>query len=295
MQTKEDPKAQLRLKNFTESKLNAFQSKFGLFSFAGTLAIQPHSYDQSPSPRRAKDGSVIIHSRNIVVSPVKSGKGTDAYFSVPGFLCSGDKYVDPTKIRSPKRINAAKIKSVHDQPFKDPGPFELKAEFEHMTELKPMRKRNKSTMPRNFYTSPMKKGTAKCTPGLTFGEFEYLPNQSLVKAKKISSNTEKFKPSSNTPRLFDDKIYNAEGITMKPKSSTATKPVKIETPFKPTSPSRDCFSAFEYVPPRSTTPGGKKLTLSDKVPWKATNKQFTTPTSTIALLFSNLKKDFKIL
>ena len=294
-------KRKLREKNFAESKLDAFHPKYGLFSFAGTLAILPTSYEQSKSPRRDTDGKVKTSPRNIAASPTKTGKGPDAYFSIPGFLSVGDKYQDPWKNSLKDRERAKKMHSVHDAPFKYPGSFELVSAYEHMSEYKPT-KRTKSTCPRGFLTSPSKKGSPNCTPGLTFSEYGHIPDPIRLKKPSGKSSTQEgppgFKPTGNTPQLFDDSIYTSEGIlaakkVLRPKLTPFRDP-----PFKPSNPTKHnlidaLFSKYEYIPPRSGTPKINK-THKDNGPWKPSTRNFSTPTPPVTTMLSNLKKEFKM-
>lgn len=285
-----------RIKNFEESKLDPFQNKYGLFSFAGTLAILPHSYEQSKSPKRDKDGTVKTGPRNISASPSKSGKTPDCFFSIPSFISIGDQYKDPKLLKQDKS-KPDKFSFTHDAPFKLPGPFELKSNFEHKSELVP-HKRTQSSAPRGFYTSPAKKGVPNCTPGLTFSQFEHVSKPPNIKLNKISRDCEKFKPTSNSPDLFDRNIYTYEGVL-------PIKPVKkvkkvIEVPFKPSSPNKSTFpealfGVCEYLPQRCVTPKTGKKKAETPVPWKVTTRELTTPTVPTATMPCNLRKEFRII
>lgn len=287
-----------RMKNFEESKLDPFQAKYGLFSFAGTLAIQPHSYDPAKPSRKDKDGNVKISPRNICISPLKSGKTPDAYFSMPGFLSIGDTYKDPKPVFSESQ-RAKKMIQVHDTAFKLPGPFELKSAFEHMSDLK-SKKRTKSTIPRNFYTSPSKKGNPNCTPGVTFSDYEYMTKPSVpMKLNKLSEKSEKFKMTSNTPDLFEKNIYRFEGVLPNKIYKKIQKKPVIETPFKPSSPCKKnlpdaLFGFSEYITPRVETPKLRNHKAETPAPWKASTKEFSMPTVPTAMMPFNIRKEFKV-
>lgn len=298
MQTVQETE-KIRLKNFEESKLDPFQAKYGLFSFAGTLAIQPHSYDQVKHNRKDKDGNVKISPRNICASPSKQGKTPDSYFSMPGFLSIGDMYKDH-KPNISESERSKKIKKFHDSPFKLPGPFELKSTFEHVSELK-QKKRTKSTMPRNFYTSPSKKGNPNCTPGITFSEYEHLPSpKAQMKLNRLAEKSEKFKPSSNSPELFEKNIYKFDGVLPNKILKNMNKRVVNETPFKPSSPCKKnlpdaLFGFAEYVPPRVETPKLRNKKAETPLPWKVTTKEFSMPVVPTAMMPFNIRKEFKII
>lgn len=297
----EEEKGKLRAKNFLESKLDAFQPKYGLFSFAGTLAILPHEYDKKLQKERDSEGKVKTTPKNITVSPIKLGKGPDVYFSIPGFLSEGDRYRDPGNLTISDKERAAKTKKVHDSPFKSPGPFELKSQYEHLSELVP-KKRNKSTCPRGFYTCPTKKGNPNCTPGLSFSDYNYVPDpirSKRVKNSQVSIETPGFKPTCNSPQLFDPTIYKFEGVLPVKQILKAKLKNPHDLPFKPSSPTKNnlidaLFSKFEHIPPRAISPKFSKA-IEEKVQWKPSTRNFSTPTPAVATMRSNLKKEFKIL
>lgn len=289
----------IRLRNFEDSKLDPFQAKYGLFSFAGTLAIQPHAYEQVKGGRKDKDGNVRISPRNICASPTKVGKTPDSYFSMPGFVSIGDAYKDPKPTFSDSE-NSKKLQKFHDSPFKLPGPFELKSTFEHVSELKP-KKRTKSTVPRNFYTSPTKKGSPNCTPGITFNEYEHLPSPKVqMKLNKIVEKSEKFKPSSNYSELFEKNIYKFDGVLPNKILKKLDKKQGDGIPFKPSSPCKKnlpdaLFGFAEYIPPRVDTPKLRSKKAETPLPWKATTKEFSMPVVPTAMMPLNIRKEFKII
>ena len=301
MSFSEEKKRKLREKNFEESKLDPFHSKYGLFSFAGTLAVNLPSYDSYASPRRDSDGNVKLSPRNFLVSPSKKGKASDAYFSVPGFLAVGDKYKDPSKSTVNNREKAAKMKAVHDSPFKLPGPFELKAQYEYIPTEKITQKRYKSTFPRNFYTSPGKKGVANCTPGVTFSDYDHVPDPfSTIKHRTNESHSPCFKPVGTTSNLFDKNVYSLDGIRLNKKIIKTQVQKPIDVPFRPPNMSKTnildaLFSKFEYIPSvPGSSPKTTKFQSESNVPWRPTIKESTTPTPGIAFIKKNLKQEYKL-
>ena len=170
----EAEKSKIRLKNFEDSKYDPNKPKYGLFSFTGTLAVLPTSYERVVRARRNSDGAVVTEPRNFLTSPVKKGKNSDVLFSFPGYTSIGDKYKDPTRPQLYEKIRAEKMIKSHDAPFKPSGPTDMIAIHEYMTIDKPRMKRRRDSEgnvifePKNFYTSPAKKGHPNTTPGTSF-------------------------------------------------------------------------------------------------------------------------------
>jgi hypothetical protein len=311
----EAEKSEIRNKNFEESKLDTTRSKYGLFSFAGTLAILPHPYEKKPNGRRNSDGSVITEPRNFMTSPTRKGKLSDALFS--NYETMNEKYRDPPRSYLNDKQRAERMRKSHDVPFKPSGPTDQITIFEYISPEKPRVKRrrdsegNVTIEPKNFYTSPAKKGIASITPGLTFGEtFEHSVEpfdrpKELKRKERIEHHSKMpdrpFKPTSNKHGTFnkDEEVFDIckdlKKLVKKPK------PLSIashDTPFKPNrfNKSHLVDAMFGEVPeyiPDPLVPLVRK-SPSPTAPWKNTTKDISRPTPSVSLMKSNIRSEFKI-
>lgn len=310
-------KAEIRQKNFEESKLDPNKNKYGLFSFAGTLAILPTSYDKQLKSRRNSDGGIITEPRNFMTSPPRKGKNNDALFSPTSFLSIGEKYKDPPKFYLNEKIRSEKMRKSHDVVFKPGGPTDNVTIFEYKSPDRPKMKKKRDSdgnvifEPRNFYTSPAKKGAPGVSPGTMFGEaFEHITEPydrpKELKRKERLEHLAKvperpFKPTGNHSNAFnkDEDVYNicddVKRIVKKPKPM---KTANHEAPFKPASNTKGYLNDAlfgdipEYVP--DPLPSVTRKSPSPTVPWKVTYKDPSRPTPSISALRTNIRSEFKI-
>jgi Domain of unknown function (DUF4586) len=309
-------KDQIRLKNFEDSKYDPQKQKYGLFSFTGTLAILPNPYYSTTRPRRNSDGNVITGPPNISTSPPHKGKNPDALFSFPGFVSIGDKYKDPTRPQIYEKIRAEKMIKTHEVAFKPTGPTDMVSIQEYMSPDKPkIRKKRDSEgnlifEPKNFYTSPMKKGHPNTTPGTSFGgNFEYISEpysrkKDLEKKQRVESKAKMhekpFKSTSNNTKVFnsDQEVYHTDDNLKK--ILKKSKPLKIanhEAPFKVPSPTKSYLidSLFGKIPEYISDPfpSIKRGSRSPSPIWKHTTIEHTRPTPSISSMKMNIRSEFR--
>lgn len=308
-------KAEIRKKNFEESRFDANKQKYGLFSFTGTLAILPNSYEKVRRSRRNSEGGVITEPRNFSSSPAKKGKNPDALFSFPGFTSIGDKYKDPPKAYLSEKYRAEKMLKSHDVPFKPTGPIDMVSIPEHLPSEVTMKKRKRDAEgnvifgPKNFYTSPAKRGHANMTPGVTFGgNFEHIPDpydrkRDAYRKDMINSKAKMhevpFKSTSNHLSVFnsDLELYHADETSKK--TLKKPKPEKIaqhDTAFKPPSSVKSHLvdALFGKIPEFMSEPMAfaVKKSPSPTVTWKSPTHSNTRPSPSISTMVTNLRSEF---
>lgn len=311
----EAEKSDLRAKNFEESKLDTTRSKYGLFSFAGTLAILPHPYDSKLKARRNSDGAVITEPKNILISPTRKGKLNDSLFS--GYPSMNEKYQDPPRSYVNDKLRAEKMRKSHDVAFKPAGPTDNQTIFEYMSPERPRIKKRRDSEgnlifePRNFYTSPAKKGQASITPGVMFGGIpEYISEpydhpKELKRKERIESSSKMmdrpFKPTSNKYETFNksEEVFNiCEDVKRRPEKKKVVKAAPHDAPFKPNSMNKSHLvdSMFgevpQYIP--DPLPSVTRKSPSPTVPWKVTVKDISRPTPSVSMMRSNIRSEFKI-
>lgn len=313
----EAEKSEMRRKNFEESRLDPNKNKYGLFSFAGTLAILPHSYDRKFKSRRNSDGGVITEPRNFMTSPPRKGKNNDALFSPTEFISIGEKYKDPPKFYLNEKVRSEKMRKSHDVVFKPGGPTDNQTIFEYISPEKPKQRKRRDSEgnilfePKNFYTSPAKKGVPGVSPGTTFGEpFEHIPEpydrpKELKRKERLDHLTKvpdrPFKPTGNHSNAFnkDEAVYNiCDDIKKVVKRPKPVKAATHEMPFKPCGKMKAYLNDAlfgeipEYIPEPLISVGRKSP--SSSVPWKVTYNDPTRPTPSISAMKTNIRSEFKI-
>ncbi|CAG9316428.1 unnamed protein product [Blepharisma stoltei] len=310
---KEAEKAVKRDEFLKESKENSTKSRYGLFSFTGTLAISDDAGYYKTASKKLPDGTVKTGPKNFSTSPTRTGKGPDVYFSKPEFL-NGDLYRDPIKPQLNEKERAEKMKKSHDVPFRPAGPVEEPKGYENMpTQTFHYRQREPDGSvklePRNFFTSPPKAGAANCTPGVTFDKkIDYIPdpydrvkelNRQKAAADKAKLQDRPFKPSSPSGYTFSDFKTALEDskIPLKIKSPKYKMNVlKHDRPFFPASPTKKnileaCFDKYpEHMSNPLTYP--QRKSPSSQAPWKPTVNFITKPSPSVAQNLANIRAEF---
>ena len=268
----EAEKQKIRSQNFEDSKFDFKKQKYGLFSFTGTLAISPNSYDRIVRARRNSEGAVMTEPKNFLTSPSKRGKNNDTLFSFPGYASLGDRYKDPTSRFLDEKTRAEKMAKNHEVRFKPPGHVDMEPIYEHLPADKTKIKRRRDSEgnvifePKNFYTSPSKKGHPNTTPGTSFRNIEYISDpydrkRDLTRKErqenKAKMHEKPFKPTINNTYPFnnDEQVFHVdESIKKILKKPKPEKVAQHDAPFKPTSPLKshlvDCLfmKLPEYIP-----------------------------------------------
>ena len=158
--------------------------------------------------------------------------------------------------------------------------------------------------PRNFYTSPPKKGNN--TPGVTIGPYpEFIPDpydrKDKLKRGKSSNvrgvvHDAPFKTTDhgNTTFTKDMDVYGGDVKQKPPKRSSSQKGVPHDQPFKPPNPSHGEIGKYpEYMPNPMHVP--KRKAPSEQEPWKATTRQRTSPSPSVTANYKNLRSEFPML
>lgn len=296
-----------RKKLFLDSKFVPNNQKYGLFSYTGTLAISDRPYFNQTINRRDADGLVKTGPKNLYTSPGRKGKTFDVYFSPPAYY--PDNYSEAGKPYLKDKFNAEGMRKAHQVAWKPGGrlqePYALFPSEPTESEKKTKKRGPDGEVllePKNFYTTPMKKGNANCTPGLLMGAAnEHIPDPYNRKkeldyqehlAHKSKMQSEVFKGMDPGGNFFSKHEDLFGGDYSKRKSKSIKSEKKILVPFySQVSKTKDTFNPYpEYKPDERIQP--KKDKLIDKPSWKSTVKIRTIPSPSITCSVKNLRKEF---
>lgn len=300
-----------RKKFFEDSKFDPKNQKYGLFSFPGTLAVSNRAYFQETKAKKNSDGTVKVGPRNFLASHVKRGKTPDAYFSYPEYVA--DKYTPLVEPFKSDKERADQMRKKHDNSWRPGGkvsesyiiyPHEASDVFKTIK-----RKQADGSVrlePRNFYTSPPKKGNN--TPGVTIGKYpEHIPDpyerkEKLMRGKSQKGNgvihDEAFKGTDHGNGTFwkDIDVYGIDSkvLVSKPKRSSSQKGAHHDLPFRPPNPTKGEIGKYpEYMPNPMHVP--KRKAPAEQEPWRASTQQRTCPTPSVSSNVKNLRSDFPML
>ena len=292
---------------FEESKFDSKNQKYGLFSFPGTLAVSSRPYFTSTKPKKNADGLVDTAPRNFLTNNLKRGKTPDAFFSYPEY--KSEKYTGQKLPFKSDKERTEQMRKKHDEVWKPSGSVrENPSLFEHQASevFKKINRRDKDGSvkidPRNFYTSPPKKGSN--TPGVLLGGYpEHIPDPYDRKEKpkspkiKIAQHDGPFKKMDKGGETFnkDVDVYGGDDMKPKiPKRSVSVNAVKHDMPFRTTSVSKDTIGKHpEYIP--NPMPTVKRKTPSEQEPWRTAIKHRTSPSPTVTGNVRNLRQEFPAL
>ncbi|OMJ93761.1 hypothetical protein SteCoe_3205 [Stentor coeruleus] len=311
-QDKDKDLATTRKKFFDDSRFDPANQKYGLFSYAGTLAVSDQPYFTKTAPRKDKDGHVTTNPRNFLTNPLKRGKTPDVYFSNPGHQTERQVTRSKKSNFGSKPSTAATV----DNPWKPGGPvYEKPSLYPHepMENLKKINHRgpdgNVELGPKNLYTSPPRIGSATTTPGVLIGgnKFDYMTEpydrkhkliQEEVKKHKAKMQDQAFYPPHPTGRHFYDNVqtYGDVPVSKRMIKSASTNYVKHDHPFIPSNPSKkgETIGKYpEYIPNPLSSP--KRKSPSDSIPWKHTTNHRTRPTPSITYSAINLRSEYPTL
>ncbi|KAL0242576.1 hypothetical protein GEMRC1_005139 [Eukaryota sp. GEM-RC1] len=243
---------------------------------------------------------------------VKKGKTNDTTFEPFKSLYTNEPYVEMETIARRERLNQSK-KAIVKEPFRPSSPakkatgpglispaFGTLGTFKYEPETAPKVDRtNIKHEPRNFYTSPSKKGTGYSYSGVTIGKApEYTPEpvtdannlrkteRELEQKKRVDSKP--FVSTSHSTPCFDknNSFKYEPGAFASPK--TAKKTEKALKPFVPSSPSKcglvgGTFSPFpEYKGPGAEPKGPRQKTVLNTPVFRPTSCPKSTVTRSIA-------------
>ena len=322
MQTRTEQEKKLeekRQKNFEESRFDSTKKRWGLFSFPGSLAISENSVAKKPVRQNNEDGGVAIGPRNFYSGVGKRGKTADTTFGRPTFTSIGDKFHNPDYHTKSYRVaRERKARSVHDgAAFKQAGPVKyphLPYPYMPQDVEKPKRARGEQgevvIAPRNFTTSPAKKGRPNCYPKTAFTAHpEYICDNYNRRKEMESTAWKKSKESMPHETAFKamhhgQKPFNSDreivGTEVKPgpeKRERPTKPfVEHEKPFYPSKPPKTAnadktIGRFpEYMEQKEAGCKKRQPKVEDPPPkWRHTYNAVTDPTPSVVRMRRNIK------
>jgi len=320
----EDKFAEKRAAIFSASIENRHEPKWGYFGYTGPLAIGDNSL--APSTTRkppADEGAEPI--RNILTSQPKKGATPDVYFSFEPPLCLGDLYVDPML-----RTKRPKCKPVDpEMMFKPAGKVKYstnKLGYEYIPHQNNLRdplamhdKYKDYTGPKNFFTSPPKKGGGGVlTPGVLFGDgderklYEHMADDYDAPRKQRLAELadhrgklqeQQFKSMSYGNRTFigDSETYHNDqpcGIPREKKAENYNA-YPHEMAFKPSNPSKKGQTGGlepfpEHMPDPVPAPPGRRPPAAEDAPpaWRpGCPQKVTNPMPSVATHLRNLRSD----
>lgn len=297
---------------FEESKFDAKNQKYGLFSFSGTLAVSETPYFTKTLSKKNSQGKIPTRPKNFMTRPLKRGKTPDVYFSNPGYqsdsvllkaknLKSTSKPSTAATIEVPWKPGGLKGEKPSSYPYKSEEPVK-----------RPSRKGPDGMIElglRNLYTSPPKTGSGITTPGVLIGgnKYDYMSEpydrKHKIVQEEIKKDKEKrlgrpFKSPNPTGRNFSNNIqtYGDFPVKKRIRRSASVNYYKHEVPFLPNSPGKigSTIGKFpEYIPDPLTFP--KRKVPSEQIPWKHTTMFRTRPTPSISYSATNLRAEYKVL
>ena len=298
-------KATMRSKNFQESKPDYSKHRYGLFSFTGTLAISDKVYENPTVARKNPDGTVMTSPRNFSTSPVKKGITADAFFSTPSYTNVGDNYKGPSKPQLNEKLRAQRMRNAHPAPFRGSGPIKSPPlAYEYIPSPPPNRKPRVSpekdvlVEPRNFYTSPPKKG-ATFSPNPSYIHDNYESKRELLR-KELKEHQAKTEGRPFRNMHYGNKEFSEFKSTVgsdidTKKSPQHKKSPSIEKPFVPANPGKkgklDTFEKYpEHIeePPKET----RRRSPDSQAPWKITYKDLSKPSPSVQCMKQNIKSEF---
>jgi hypothetical protein len=320
----EDKYGEKRAAIFANSLAAAHEPKWGYFGYTGPLSIGDNSL--APSTERKPppaEGEEPI--RNLLTNPPRKGATPDVYFSFAPPLCLGDLYVDPML-----RTKRAKCKPIDpEMMFKPAGKVKYstnKLGYEYIPHQSNIRdpqamhdKYKDFTAPKNFFTSPQKKGGGGIlTPGVLFGDgeerklYEHMADDYEAPRKQRLAELEshrsklpeqQFKSMSYGNKTFsmDSETYHHEepcGIPREKKAQDVAA-YPHEMPFKPSNPGKKGQSggleAFpEHLPDPIPAPPGRRAPPAEDAPpaWRpGCPRQVTNPMPSVATGLRNLRSE----
>lgn len=308
-----DDLAATRTKVFEESHFDPTNQKYGLFSFSGTLAVSNEPFFRPTPCKKDPDGGVLTSPHNVLVRGPKSGKTNDAFFS--NFEYQPDKFRDPERPAHSEKVRTEKLKKFHDNTWK-PAAYVIEPAviFPHMNSEKHKvikRKQEDGSVridPKNFLTSPAKKGIAAVTPGvLLSSEYPHMVDEYDRKLKTAREDHRRniskrhggpFKSMDAGNRSFnkDETIYGGEFKLRDVKRPRTIRTASHDKPFYPSNPGKKNMTIGvypEHMP--DPVPAVTRKSPSEAVPWKSTTVHRTRPTPSTLSNTINLRSEFTFL
>lgn len=272
-----------------------------------------------------EDGKVITAPRNFFTTKTKTGRVENVYFSRGTFNAVGDPFKQvglQTMGRSADKEGY--LKAGHDKPFKpakDPGVKVPKAPYEYKEQGPPPKKnyrdedKNVIVGPKNILTNPMKEG--KIGKNIYFdGKIDHMADD-YDAAKKLAIKEREyhetkvqdkpFCPRAKHTDLFNKarEVYE-ENPPIPPKKEPEAPAAPAEPlhdkPFKPANPSKKGYKSTlnkfpEWLPnPAKQLVRVKKEEGEEEMKgFKATYKERTRPTPSVATNIRNLKASYPTL
>lgn len=305
---------------------SSHEPKWGYFGYTGPLAIGDNSLApqaKRKAPAGDEEGEPMY---NIKTNPAKKGATPDVYFSFGPPLALGDPYIDPM-------LRTKKPKCVPIDPemmFKPPGKVKYSinklAPFEYVPHCNGLRdplamhaKYKDFTAPRNFFTSPAKKGGAGLIlPGVLFGDgeerkfYEHVPDdydnarkirKAELEAHYAKLQEQQFKSMSYGNRAFfsDIDTYFTEFPRGIPREVVVKNYNQYphEAPFRPSNPSKKGYNATmqpfpEHVPDPIPAAATRKAPVEDAPPaWRPCHpREVCNPMPSVQTNLRNLRADF---
>jgi hypothetical protein len=322
----EDKYGDKRAAIFAKSLESSHEPKWGYFGYTGPLAIGDNSLAPSTVRKPKAEEEEAEPIRNVQTQPPRKGATPDVYFSFAPPLCIGDLYIDPM-------LRTKKPKCTPIDPemmFKPPGKVKYstnKLGYEYIPHQSNLRdpqamhdKYKDYTAPKNFYTSPAKKGGGGVlTPWVLFGDgderkvYEHMADDFDATRKQrmaeLEAHRAKLQEQPFKSMCYGNKCFGSDMDTFhndqpsgipRDKKVEDLKPYPHEMPFKPSQPGRKGHNAtLEPFPehisfgPSHPPPRRKPPPAEDAPPsWRAgCPRQVTNPMPSVATSLRNLRTE----
>lgn len=321
----EDKYGEKRSAIFAASLDASHEPKWGYFGYTGPLAIGDNSLARRAVRKPKEEAEEELPNRGVMTNPPKKGATPDVYFSFEPPLCIGDMYVDPML-----RTRKEKCKPVDpEMMFKPPGKVKYstnKLGYEYVPHQNNIRdpqamhdKYKDYTGPKNFYTSPAKKGGGGVlTPHVLFGDgeerklYEFMGDDydaprklrvAELEAHRAKLQEQHFKSMSIGGKCFggDMETYHNDqpcGIPREEKPEDL-KPYPHESPFKPSAPPKKginaCLTPFpEHLPDPIPAPPSRRPPPSEDAPpsfKQGFPQKVTNPMPSVTMHLRNLRSE----
>lgn len=198
------------------------RQRFGLFSQPASTAICDNSVDKNLKAKKDEDGKVITGPRNFYTTKMKKGAAEDVLFAKNGYLGGGP--LINAAINSMRTIvKDGHLKAGHEKDFKparDVGEKLYKMKYEYKEEgldKKTAKKDEDGNViigPKNFYTSPPKKGRV-AKPGepvFLGGKIEYMDGDKYDVLKGINKAEREYHHSKCQEKPFLNRAVHTDSF-----------------------------------------------------------------------------------
>lgn len=198
------------------------RQRFGLFSQPVSTAICDNSVDKNLKAKKDEDGKVITAPRNFYTTKMKKGAAEDVLFTKNGYL-GGGPLINAAVNSMRTFVKDGHLKAGHEKDFKPAKMVRedlFKANYKYIEEGSTAKKAQKDengqviTGPRNFYTSPPKKGQAGKEGAQVYlgGKIEYMDGDKYDVLKQINKQEREYHHSKCQEKPFYNRAVHTDSF-----------------------------------------------------------------------------------